>query len=265
MLEEPGMPVKVSKFVVEAADHAAAVLAKIRAATPRIHSITNSVGQQFTANMLLAAGAVPSMTTSAEEIGDFVTSAQGLLINLGTLDDERRHAIGLTLVAARAKKIPWVLDPVFVDRSPSRLALARTLLQRDPAVVRLNLLEFSALAGGGEDQIRRVAQQNSTVVALTGAADTVTDGRRLARIENGHVLMSKVTAMGCAGSALVAAALAVEPDAWIAATGALTVLGIAGEIAARRSKGPGMFAAAILDAVYEMTADVIHERARVIA
>lgn len=258
------MPVKASKFVVEAADHAAAILAKIRTAAPRIHSITNSVGQGFTANMLLAAGAVPSMTTSAEEIGDFVSSARGLLINLGTLDDERRHAIGLTVVAARANKIPWVLDPVFVDRSPSRLALARTLLQRGPAVVRLNRLEFAALIGGGEDQIGRAASQNSTVVALTGATDTIADGRRVAQIENGHALMSRVTAMGCAGSALVAAALAVEPDAWIAATGALTLLGIAGEVAARRSKGPGTFAVTILDAIYEMTADVIHERARVI-
>lgn len=257
------MPVKASKFVVEAADHAAAILAKIRAEAPRIHAITNSVGQSFTANMLLAAGAVPSMTTSAEEIGDFVASARALLINLGTLDDERRHAIGLTVVGARASKIPWVLDPVFIDRSSSRLALARTLLSRGPAVVRLNGLEFAALAGAGEDQIGRVAQQSSTVMALTGATDTVTDGRRFAQIENGHVLMSKVTAMGCAGSALVAAALAVEADAWIAATSALTILGVAGEVAAKRAKGPGAFASTILDAVYEMTADVIHERARV--
>jgi hydroxyethylthiazole kinase len=100
-------------------------------------------------------------------------------------------------------------------------------------------------------------------VALTGATDAITDSRRFAQIENGHVLMSKVTAMGCAGSALAAAALAVEADAWFAATAALTILGIAGEVAARRAKGPGAFASAILDAVYELTADVIHERARV--
>lgn len=259
------MPVKASKFAIDAADHAVAIIAKIRAEAPRVHSISNSVAQNFTANMLLAAGAVPSMTTSAEEIGDFVASARGLLINLGTLDDERRHAIGLTVVAARASKIPWVLDPVFVDRSPSRLTLARTLLSRGPAVVRLNRAEFSALAGAGEDQAGRVAQQNGTVMALTGATDTITDGRRAAQIENGHVLMSKVTAMGCAGSALVAAALAVEADAFAAATGALTLLGVAGEVAAKRAKGPGAFASAIIDAIYEMTDDVIHERARVIA
>lgn len=261
------MAVKASKFVTYGADHAVSVLTKIRSAAPRIHSITNSVAQEFTANMLLAAGAVPSMTTSAEEIGDFVTGSSALLINLGTLDDERRHAIGLTVVAARASKLPWVLDPVFVDRSPSRLGLARTLMQRSPTVMRSNHTEFTALSGcaAGEEQARRAAQQNSSVIALTGAVDLVTDGRRLARLENGHPMMARVTAMGCAGSALVAAALAVESDAWIAAVGALTCLGIAGEIAAKRGKGPGTFAAAILDAVYEMTDDMIHERARVSA
>lgn len=261
------MPVKASKFVADGADHAVSVLTKIRSVAPRIHAITNSVAQQFTANMLLAAGAVPSMTTSAEEIGDFVTGSNALLINLGTLDDERRHAIGLTVVAARASKLPWVLDPVFVDRSQSRLALAKTLMQRSPTVMRCNLTEFTALSGcaAEEEQARRTAQQNSSVIALTGTVDLITDGRRLARIENGHPMMARITAMGCAGSALIAAALAVESDAWVAAVGALTFLGIAGEIAAKRGKGPGTFAAAILDAVYEMTADMIHERARVSA
>ena len=50
--------------------------------------------------------------------------------------------------------------------------------------------------------------------ALTGETDLVTDGERVCRIANGHPLMARVTAMGCAGSALVAAVLAVEPDAF---------------------------------------------------
>ncbi len=49
----------------------------------------------------------------------------------------------------------------------------------------------------------------------------------------------------------------------MAACGALTLLGIAGEVAAKRSKGPGTFAASILDAVHDMTADIITKRARI--
>ena len=54
--------------------------------------MTNSVAQNFTANMLLAVGAVPSMTVAPEEIAEFVKRSDALLVNLGTLDPARREA-----------------------------------------------------------------------------------------------------------------------------------------------------------------------------
>src|ERR1700683_2220023 len=96
---------------VELADIAADVLARIRERRPRVHCITNTVAQQYTANMLLAAGAVPSMTISGEEIASFIAGAHALLVNLGTFDAERRAAIDIALGAMH---IPWVLDPVFI-------------------------------------------------------------------------------------------------------------------------------------------------------
>src|ERR1700722_5377871 len=113
---------------VEFADIVADVLARIRARGPRVHCITNSVAQQYTANMLLAAGAVPSMTISPEEIVSFVASADALLVNLGTFDAERRSAIDVALGAVHAARMPWVLDPVFIDRTPGRAQFARELL-----------------------------------------------------------------------------------------------------------------------------------------
>ena len=98
---------------------AADILMRLRARSPRVHCITNSVAQTFTANTLLAAGAVPSMTLAADEIGAFVARADGLLINLGTFDAERREATAAALEVAAERRIPWVLDPVFIDRSPS--------------------------------------------------------------------------------------------------------------------------------------------------
>ena len=53
--------------------------------------------------------------------------------------------------------------------------------------------------------------------------------------------MARVTAMGCAGSALVAAFLAVESDPLRATAAALLTLGIAGEIAARARERAGQF------------------------
>src|SRR3984957_741714 len=83
----------------EFADITADVLARIRSRAPRVHCITNSVAQAYTANMLLAAGAIPSMTISREEVGAFVRRADALLVNLGTFDAERPAAIELALGA----------------------------------------------------------------------------------------------------------------------------------------------------------------------
>ena len=102
---------------LEIADVTADVLARIKARAPRVHCITNTVAQAYTANVLLAAGAVPSMTISPEESAACVGSADALLVNLGTFDAERRKAIDLALGAVgqgRRPPLPWVLDPVFM-------------------------------------------------------------------------------------------------------------------------------------------------------
>jgi hydroxyethylthiazole kinase len=242
---------------------AKSLVARIRAHNPRVHCITNTVAQAFTANVLLAAGATPSVTTSPEEIAGFVATAGSLLVNLGTLDNERRTAIGLALDAAAAQSRPVVLDPVFVDRSPARLAFARTLIERRPAVIRLNAAELAALAGeaASAECAMRFAHANETIVALSGEADIVTDGERLVVLHNGDELMSQVTAMGCASSAFVASALAVESDRWLATAAAMMTFGIAGEFAADIANGPGSLGFAILDALHGMTPDMILQHA----
>ena len=245
---------------------AADVLARIRARRPRVHCITNAVAQTLTANMLLAAGAVPSMTIAAEEVADFTARADALVVNLGTLDPERRAAIDIA-VASAGERVPWLLDPVFVDRSPSRLVFATTLVARRPRAIRLNGAEFLALAGAepSRDALGRYAGDRSTVVGLTGGRDVVADGARTATLANGDPLMAKVTAMGCAASALVGACLAVETDPWHATAAGLVLIGVAGEVAAAGAHGPGTFAAGILDALHGLDEATIVERARTAA
>jgi hydroxyethylthiazole kinase len=69
--------------------------------------------------------------------------------------------------------------------------------------------------------------------------------------------------MGCAASALAAACLTVESDPLTATAAALTIFGVAGEVAGTRASGPGSFATALLDALYDLDADTLIERARV--
>ncbi len=243
---------------------AGTLLGELRARSPRVHAITNAAAQAFTANLLLAAGAVPSLTTSAEEAPAFTARADALVVNLGTLDAERRAAIPWCIATCRGRGKPWVLDPVFVEASPSRLELARLSLTGRPTAIRCNAAEAEALMGEPPTpaSLAAFALANETVMALTGPTDLVAEGSRLVSIENGHPLMSRVTAMGCAGTTLVAAFAALEPDPWLAAACGLLVLGVAGEIAGETARGPGSFPAAFLDALDALSPADIAARAR---
>lgn len=242
------------------------ILARVRAQSPRVHCITNAVAQNFTANLLLAAGAVPSMTVAPEEIAAFTASANVLLVNLGTFDAGRREAADIAIEVATEEGLPWVLDPVFADRSDARAAYARALIARGPSAIRLNRAEFRAVAGSEPEgeALDAYALDCLSVIGLTGAVDTVTDGARLVTIENGDPLMARVTAMGCAGSGLLAACLAVESDPWRATAAALLALGVAGEIAGLTASGPGSFAVGIIDELHRLDAGALAARARVL-
>jgi len=245
-------------------DAAASLLDALRAKPIRVHAITNAAAQVFTANLLLAAGAIPSLTHASDEVEAFTARADALLVNLGTLDTERRAGIVAAIETAHANHKPFILDPVFVDRSPPRLAWAKTLLTERPAILRCNGAEFEALCGAraDEDALNASAREWRCVIAQTGETDIVTDGARVARIANGHPLMTRITAMGCAGTALAAAFAALEADAFTAAAAALLCLGVAGEVAATQASGPGSFQPAILDALYSLDADTLRAKAR---
>src|SRR5689334_10027204 len=256
------MPAEGAEMREKLPEFAADILMRLRARSPRVHCITNSVAQTFTANTLLAAGAIPSMTLAADEIGAFVARADALLVNLGTFDDERREATAAALDVVSERRTPWVLDPVFIDRSEPRAAYAQSLVAQNPDAIRLNAAEFTALSATEPDDaaLTRTALDMLAVVALTGTVDRITDGARSIAIENGHPLMARVTAMGCAASAVVAAFLAVESDAFVATAAALLAFGVAGGLAGERAEGPGSFPAALLDALYALDKHMLTDK-----
>lgn len=241
------------------------ILERVRAKRPRVHCITNAVAQTYTANILLAAGAIPSMTIAPKEVTAFAQRADALLVNLGTFDAERQKASLAAIAAVNKLKKPWVLDPVFIDRSKPRAAFAKKLVAKSPRAIRLNQAEFEALAGAkfSERSLGQCAVKHRTVIGMTGEVDFVRDAKRNAIIDNGHPLMAKVTAMGCAGSAYLAACLSVENDPWLATVAALLVLGVAGEVAAERARGPGSFAIEMVDALHNLDRATLRSKAKV--
>lgn len=226
-------------------------VARFRARRPHVHCITNNVAQNFTANVLLAAGATPSMTIAIEEITAFVDMADALLINLGTMDNERSKAIKLAVDTAKRSETPWALDPVFVQASPVRLELAQELLSKKPTLVRCNTGEGSALFGEAmtDENLPKLAGKHSTTITVTGKTDRVSDGLTTLYLGNGAPIMERITAMGCALNALMAGFAAIEPSRILASASAVSLYGICGERAAQASGGPGTFLPHFLDAL----------------
>ena len=227
-----------------------AVLDAVRGKGPRVHCLTNSVARAFTANVLLAIGAVPSMSHDAPEVGVFVENADALLVNVGTLDAAMRAAMTAAIAVAEARGLPWVLDPVFADRSAARAAFADELLARQPAALRLNEAEATALGADDFDAARR----HGTIVALSGEIDRISGPHETCKIDLGDPLMRQVTAMGCALGAVIAAFIAVSDDRFDAVCAAVHVFGAAGSLAGRQASGPGSFVPAFLDALFTLDA-----------
>lgn len=218
------------------------VVAAVRTVRPRVHALTSPVAATLTANLLLAVESQPSLTSSAPEVVDFVRSADALLINLGMLDAERTEAIEALVPHLADRR--WVLDPVQCHRSPQRLARAQALLALDPDVVRGNADEIAALGAAVGSRISPVP-----CVVTSGAVDRITDATGTVEIVGGHPWMDATTAMGCAGTAVVAAFLACAPPRQ-AAVAAMTVLGQCGQWAGQQARGPGSFVPAFVDALY---------------
>lgn len=237
---------------IELPRQAVSMLERVRKQAPRVHCLMNTVVQKLVADGLSALGAIPSMTSSSDEVQDFVRKADALVVNLGTLDKQRREAIGLALDIAAARGIPWLLDPAHCDYSPMRAGFAQDLLERQPAVLRANAAEYALLT-----------VPEHLVAVETGVVDRISFAGRTLSVANGDPLMAKVTGTGCLCGAVIAAFLAVDGDRYAATAAAMLTLGIAAENAALRASGPGSFEPALLDALAALDGGEILERARV--
>lgn len=233
-----------------ATDHVIATLEAVRRQSPRVQCLTNSVAQPITANTLLALGARVSMATHPAEVVAMSAGADAVLINLGTLDGARETAIPILRADAAIRAKPTVLDPVFVEHSPVRMALACAVLSIGEVVIKGNGPEITALRGAAD-----VASHHTFVT--TGPIDRVERGDRRAAITLGHPMMAAVTGLGCAAGAVIAACHTVEADPVRAAVAGLMICGIAGEVAAEHARGTGSFATAFIDAVSLIDADMI--------
>ncbi len=260
----------------------------VRESQPLVQCITNFVTVNDCANILLSSGASPTMTKDIREVEEAVAKANALVCNMGAIE----YCDSMILAGRRANelRIPVILDPVAAGVTSLRREISQKLLAEIKfSVIRGNASEIKAVAGGGaggsgvdvskEDEITaqtldkmiglacELAQKTGSVIAVSGATDIVTDGNRTVLISNGCPTMSKITGSGCMLTTLIGGFCgAIPADPFEASCSAVTVMGIAGELAEHKmltsGTGNATFRNDLIDSIFTMTEQQCKERAR---
>jgi len=255
------------------------IFEKVRKDKPLVHHLTNWVTIYDCANMTRAFGALPVMAHAKEESGDMAAIASALVLNIGTLTPELIESMIVAAKSANRKGIPVVLDAVGVGATKLRDESAAKLLETVRIdIIKGNSSEIAKLAGlnvttrgveatSVDSDLRviskKLAKERNATVVITGKEDIVTDGKKTYIIRNGHELMGKVVGTGCMAASVIGAFAAVEKDYAKASAAALSVYGIAGELAAKGARGPGSFKENLYDEVYNLNKEKIEELSKI--
>lgn len=264
------------------------ILGAVRERTPLIQCITNFVTVNDCANILLAAGASPTMAQDIREAEEAVAAANGLVCNLGAID----LVDSMILAGKRANTlgIPVVLDPVAAGGTTLRRQLSAKLLgEVHFSAIRGNASEIRALAGQASlgsgvdvaawdtittenlpqsvELIQNLAKRTGAVIAVSGAMDVVSDGMQTLLLYNGCSTMARITGSGCMLTTLIGAFCAAVPGLPFEATcAAMAAMGICGEIAEEKrlqsKTGNATFRTDLIDAVFNLTEQELKERVR---
>jgi thiamine-phosphate diphosphorylase/hydroxyethylthiazole kinase len=252
--------------------------------SPLSHNMTNTVVQNFAANVSIATGGSPIMSENGPEAADLARLGGGLVINMGTATPEKLATFAVGLKAYNAVGSPVLLDPVGGGATAVRRGAIKTLLAAGFfSIIKGNEGEIGAVVTAGAtasqksssqqeqqrgvdsgpstlthaEKIQRVselARREHCIVLMTGATDYLSDGVRTATVSNGSHFLGKITGAGCALGAVIVSYAAVYPqDRFLATLAALLHYELAAENAEARTdlvRGPGSFIPAFLDELY---------------
>ncbi|SHF21682.1 hydroxyethylthiazole kinase [Chryseobacterium vrystaatense] len=251
----------------------------VRQQSPLVHNITNYVVMNNTANALLAAGASPIMAHAKSEIKEMIAISHSVVINIGTLDEYWSESMIMAAETAHSTGKPWVLDPVGAGATSFRDEVLNRLLPYQPTVIRGNASEIIALAKANItvtkgvdstaksneaiDAARSLAGQYGAIICISGETDIILDHQQEIFIKNGHPLMTKVTGLGCSATALIGAFIGIAENKVLAVAAAMAIIGIAGELAAEESNGPGSLQVNLTDKLYSITEQEFSSRLKI--
>jgi len=255
------------------------ILEKVRTQKPLVHHLTNWVTIYDCANIVKVLGASPVMAHAKEESGDMAKLGSSLVLNIGTLTPDLIESMKVAAKSANKKGIPVILDVCGAGATPFRDEKSFELLDGVKIdVIKGNASEIARIAGEnvqtkGVDSVdvekdlidiaRQLAKKRNATVVITGKEDIIADKDRHYIVKNGHELMAHVVGTGCMASSVIGTFCAVEKDLAKASAAALACFGIAGELAAKESKGPGSFKESLYDNIYRLDKDTIEKMQRI--
>lgn len=267
-------------------EQSAILITKLRNTVPLIHHITNYVTVSDCANITLSIGASPIMADDIGEVEAITAISQALVLNIGTLNERTIESMLLACKKANEMNLPIVLDPVGAGASKLRNETIGIMLEKLKfSVIRGNMSEIRFIAGlsattkgvdasetdlengiqSGIDIARALAVKYNCTVAITGATDIISDGKRTLCIENGHTMLASITGTGCMCTSLIGSFCGITTDYFMAAVAGLLCMGIAGETAFENvgHKGNGSFHMSVMDEISKIDSRMIHRRAKV--
>ena len=246
------------------------MLENVRGKCPLIHNITNYVTVNDCANIVLACGASPIMSDDQSEVEEITTICGGLNINIGTLNKRTIESMLLAGKRANALNHPAVLEEVKFTVIRGNISEVKTLASGSGTTKGVDADVADKVSEENLDSAvafaKAFAEKTGAVIAITGAIDIVTDGKKAYCIRNGHPMMSSITGTGCQLSAMTAAYVTANPEHPLeAAAAAVCAMGLAGEIAHARlsaQDGNSTYRNYIIDAIYNMTPEQLEEGAK---
>lgn len=251
------------------------IVLRIKQQKPVVHHLTNWVTIYDCANIVKVLGGSPIMAHAPEEVSDIIRIASCLVLNIGTLTIDFVDSMKIAVRAANIRKIPVVLDVCGVGATNLRDRKAFELIEYFHIdIIKGNSSEIARVAGedvktkgvdAGEVNTdllgiaKNLARRRLCTVVITGKEDIVSDGSSTYIVKNGDQMLTHIVGTGCMVNSVIGTFAAVEKNTVFAAVGALVCFGIASEIAAKKSEGPGSFKEKFFDILFSLDRETVEK------
>lgn len=225
---------------------------------PLILCLTNPVTINDVANGILNIGGSPIMAVERQEFSEILSKAQGLYINIGSLNSEKIKNYKYAYREAERLNLPVVIDAVGAGFTELRNRTIDYFLKRVPTVIHGNYSEItyiynqsqssqgvdSSSGATPEEMARRVleiSKRYHIIFVASGIVDIIGLDGQVYKIYNGSPMMEQMTGTGCMLSGLIGTAIGSGVDPLLGTLYATALMGLAGEKGALLSRGMGDF------------------------